>query len=58
MSPEGAVGLGQGAAASVYDQPDAESVHARFDRALDTLTDKLPGMADHLGVGSRPGCSL
>jgi putative transposase len=33
---------------SVYDQPDAASVHAQFDRVLDTLTDKLPKVAEHL----------
>jgi putative transposase len=33
---------------SVYDQPDAESVHAQFDRILDTLVDKLPQLAEHL----------
>ena len=33
---------------SVYDQPDASSVHAQFDRVLDALTDKLPGVAGHL----------
>ena len=33
---------------SVYDQPDAESVHAQFDRILDNLTDKLPHVAEHL----------
>lgn len=33
---------------SVYDQPDAESVHAQFDRVVDALTDKLPAVADHL----------
>jgi putative transposase len=33
---------------SVYDQPDAPSVHAQFDRAVDTLTEKLPKVADHL----------
>jgi putative transposase len=27
---------------SVYDQPDAASVHAQFDRVLDALIDKLP----------------
>ena len=27
---------------SVYDQPDAEAVHAQYDRILDALTDKLP----------------
>src|SRR3954447_13076438 len=33
---------------SVYDQPDATSVHAQFDRVLDALVDKLPRVAEHL----------
>ena len=33
---------------SVYDQPDAASVHAQFDRVLDALADKLPEVAEHL----------
>ena len=33
---------------SVYDQPDAESVHAQYDRVLDALADKLPDVHDHL----------
>ena len=33
---------------SVYDQPDAASVHAQFDRLIDTVADKLPAVADHL----------
>lgn len=33
---------------SVYDQPDAASVHAQFDRVLDALTEKLPAVAGHL----------
>ena len=33
---------------SVYDQPDAVSVHAQFDRVLDALEGKLPKVADHL----------
>src|SRR4051794_11583910 len=33
---------------SVYEQPDAASVHAQFDRVLDALTDKLPKVAEHL----------
>jgi len=33
---------------SVYDQPDAGSVHAQFDRVLDALADKLPAVAEHL----------
>jgi transposase-like protein len=33
---------------SVYDQPDATSVHAQFDRVLDALEGKLPQVAAHL----------
>ncbi|MCA1695610.1 MAG: IS256 family transposase [Actinobacteria bacterium] len=33
---------------SVYDQPDAEAVHAQFDRIVDALGDKLPKVAEHL----------
>ena len=33
---------------SVYDQPDAEAVHAQFDRVVDALTEKLPNVAGHL----------
>ena len=32
---------------SVHDQPDADAVHARFDRILDALTDELPQVAAH-----------
>ncbi|HEX8487408.1 MAG TPA: IS256 family transposase, partial [Propionibacteriaceae bacterium] len=33
---------------SVYDQPDADAVHAQFDRVVDALTAKLPQVAAHL----------
>ena len=33
---------------SVYDQPDAASVHDQFDRVLAALGDKLPRVAEHL----------
>ena len=33
---------------SVYDQPDAASVEAQFDRLLDYTSDKLPAVAEHL----------
>ena len=33
---------------SIYDQPDAGSVHAQFDRVVDALAEKLPAVADHL----------
>jgi putative transposase len=34
---------------SVYDQPDAQAVHAQFDRLIDYVTEKLPAVAEHLG---------
>jgi putative transposase len=33
---------------SVYDQPDAASVHAQYDRLIDAITEKLPRVAEHL----------
>ena len=33
---------------SIYDQPDAEAVHAQFDRVVDALEGKLPAVAEHL----------
>lgn len=33
---------------SVYDQPDAEAVHAQFDRLLDYVETKLPDAFEHL----------
>ncbi len=33
---------------SVYDQPDAASVHAQYDRLIDAITEKLPKVAVHL----------
>ena len=33
---------------SVYDQPDADAVHAQFDRIVETLTEKLPAVAAYL----------
>ena len=33
---------------SVYDQPDADSVHAQYDRVLDAVNQKLPAVAAHL----------
>src|SRR3954468_12419217 len=33
---------------SVYDQPDADAVHAQFDKLLDTVTGPLPAVAAHL----------
>ena len=33
---------------SVYDQPDAEAVHAQFDRIIESLREKLPAVAEYL----------
>jgi transposase-like protein len=33
---------------SVYDQPDADAVHAQVDRLLDAINEKLPAVAEHL----------
>ena len=33
---------------SVYDQPDADSVVAQYDRVLNSLAEKLPKVAEHL----------
>lgn len=33
---------------SVYDQPDADSVAAQFDRFLDYVAEKLPAVCEHL----------
>ena len=33
---------------SIYDQPDADAVHAQFNRVLDALDEKLPAVAEHL----------
>jgi putative transposase len=33
---------------SVYDQPDAASVHTQYDRLVDAVASKLPKVAEHL----------
>lgn len=33
---------------SIYDQPDADAVHAQFDRVITALEDKLPAVAEHI----------
>jgi len=33
---------------SIYDQPDADSVVAQYDRVLNALSEKLPKVAEHL----------
>ena len=38
---------------SVYDQPDADSVHAQYDRIIGALAEKLPKVANHLDA-ARP----
>src|SRR4051794_2396714 len=43
---------------SIYDQPDAGSVHAQFDRVIDALTEKLPRVADHLEAARADICAF
>jgi putative transposase len=40
---------------SVYEQPDAASVHAQFDHVLDALADKLPRVACRRVIHPRAG---
>ncbi len=47
-TPKSAWGWVKALLHSVYDQPDAASVHDQFDRVLDTLAEKLPPVAQHL----------
>ena len=47
-TPKNAWGWVKALLHSVYDQPDADAVHAQFDRILDALADKLPALAEHL----------
>ena len=47
-TPKSAWGWVRALLHSVYDQPDAESVHAQFGRVLDALGGKLPHVAAHL----------
>ena len=48
MTPKSAWGWVRALLHSVYDQPDAASVHAQFGRVLDALDEKLPQVAAHL----------
>jgi transposase-like protein len=47
-TPKSAWGWVKALLHSVYDQPDADAVHAQFDRILDALEGKLPQVAAHL----------
>ena len=53
VTPTSAWGWVRALLHSVYDQPDAASVHAQFGRVLDALEDKLPQVAAHLDA-ARP----
>jgi len=48
VTPKSAWGWVRALLHSVYDQPDAASVHAQFGRVLDALAEKLPAVAAHL----------
>jgi putative transposase len=47
-TPKSAWGWVKALLHSIYDQPDAEAVHAQFDRVIDALAEKLPDVAEHL----------
>ena len=47
-TPESSWGWVKALLHSIYDQPDAESVHAQFDRVVDALGEKLLVVAEHL----------
>jgi putative transposase len=47
-TPKSAWGWVRALLHSVYDQPDAASVHAQFGRVLEALDSKLPAVAAHL----------
>jgi putative transposase len=51
VTPKSAWGWARALLHSVYDQPDAASVHAQFGRVLDALDGKLPAVAAHLDAG-------
>lgn len=48
VTPKHAWGWVKALLHSVYDQPDADAVHAQFDRIIEALTEKLPAVAEHL----------
>jgi transposase-like protein len=48
VTPKSAWGWVRALLHSVYDQPDAASVHAQFGRVMDALDEKLPQVAAHL----------
>ena len=48
LTPKSSWGWVKALLHSIYDQPDAEAVHAQFDRVVDALTEKLPAVAEHL----------
>jgi putative transposase len=52
-TPKSAWGWVRALLHSVYDQPDAASVHAQFGRVLEALEGKLPAVAAHLDA-ARP----
>ena len=56
-TPKNAWGWVKALLHSVYDQPDADAVHAQFDRILDALADKLPAVAaaSRCRPGRHPG---
>jgi putative transposase len=58
LTPKSSWGWVKALLHSVYDQPDAEAVHAQFDRVLDALTGKLPAVAEHLETARADICAF
>ncbi|GAA1620453.1 hypothetical protein GCM10009789_87560 [Kribbella sancticallisti] len=48
ITPKTSWGWGKALLHSVYDQPDAPAVHAQFARVFETLTERLPDVANYL----------
>ena len=48
VTPKASWGWVKAMVHSIYDQPDTEAVHAQFDRVVESLSEKLPKVAEHL----------
>jgi len=58
LTPKSSWGWVKALLHSVYDQPDADAVHAQFDRVIDALTGKLPAVAEHLETARADICAF
>jgi putative transposase len=58
LTPKSSWGWVKALLHSVYDQPDAEAVHAQFNRVTDALAEKLPAVAEHLETARADICAF